>query len=203
MTTVDLEPAVRRTAALIAAVPDDLLSAPTPCERYTVGDLIDHIGGFAIGFTAAAAKATGDGPPSAPQPGDASRLPADWRTRIPRDLAGLAEAWRTPDAWTGMTRAGSVELPGEVAGLFALDEVVVHGWDLARATGQPYGADDDHLRAILGLLTPFVASQDAGSADGIFGPAVAVDGDAPLLDRVLGLTGRDPAWSPLGHGAGS
>ncbi len=37
-----------------------------------------------------------------------------------------------------MTKAGGVDLPGEVAGLVALDELVVHGWDVARATGQAY-----------------------------------------------------------------
>ena len=65
--------------------------------------------------------------------GDASRLVDDWRSRIPRDLAALAAAWRDPEAWTGMTRAGGIDLPGEIAGVVALDELVVHGWDVARA----------------------------------------------------------------------
>ena len=55
-TQLDLEPAARRIAGLVAAVPDDALGAPTPCARYTVGDLLDHIAGFAVAFTAAARK---------------------------------------------------------------------------------------------------------------------------------------------------
>ena len=46
-----------------------------------------------------------------------------------------------------MSRAGGVDFPGEVAGMVALTEVVVHGWDLARATGQPYGIDAADSRA--------------------------------------------------------
>ncbi len=44
-----------------------------------------------------------------------------------------------------MTSAGPIEMPGEIAGLVALDELVVHGWDLARATDQPYDVDDATL----------------------------------------------------------
>lgn len=111
-------------------MPDDALDWRTPCEAFSVGDLLDHLGGMALAFTAAAAKTPLEGAAS----GDAARLRPDWRTRIPRDLLTLAEAWRDPDAWTGMTGAGGVELPGEVAGAVALDELVIHGWDLAKAT---------------------------------------------------------------------
>ena len=71
---------------------------------------------------------------SAPD-GDADRLGADWRSRIPQDLLAMAAAWRDPSAWTGMTRVGGVDLPGSAAGLVALDEIVVHGWDLAAPAG--------------------------------------------------------------------
>ena len=40
-----------------------------------------------------------------------------------------------------MTKAGPVEMPGEIGGLVALDEIVIHGWDLATATGQPFAVD--------------------------------------------------------------
>ena len=131
MTFVDLEPATRRMSDLISGVPDELLDAPTPCPDYSLGDLVEHIGGLALAFTAAATKATGGATARGPS-GDASRLGPDWRTRIPRDLAALADAWRDPAAWSGMTQAGGVDLPGEVAGVVALDELVVHGWDVAR-----------------------------------------------------------------------
>jgi uncharacterized protein (TIGR03086 family) len=191
--TPDLEPAARQLAKLVEGVDPARLDVPTPCPDYTLGDLLEHVGGLALAFTWAARKDFPEGPPPGPA-GDASRLPADWQTRIPQDVLTMAEAWRDPEAWTGMTGAGGVELPGEVAGHVALDELVVHGWDVARATGQDFTIDDAALTAI----QPFVASfSDPANADpALFGPPVPLPDDAPLLDRVIGLTGRDPAWRP-------
>jgi uncharacterized protein (TIGR03086 family) len=195
VTPVDLMPAARRLADLIAHVPENQLDAPTPCPAYTVGDLVDHVGGAALAFTGAATKDMGEATSQGPS-GDASRLGDDWRTRIPRDLITLAEAWRDPDAWTGMTKAGGVELPGEVAGLVALDEAAVHGWDIAVATGQAYECDQASLEAVHGFVAQFSAPGQEAAREGLFGAAVDVPEDAPLLDRVIGLTGRDPSWSP-------
>ena len=188
-------PAAERLADLVRGIPEDALDAPTPCPDYTVGDLVDHIGGAARAFTGAAAKDMGEVTGTAPS-GDASRLADDWRTRIPPDLIGLADAWRDPAAWTGMTRAGNVELPGEVAGLVALDEMVIHGWDLARGIGQVYECDVPSLEAVHGFVSQFSGPGREAAREGLFGPVVEVPDDAPLLDRVVGLAGRDPHWSP-------
>lgn len=184
----DLVPAARRMADLVRAVPDGDLGRPTPCERYAVGDLLDHIGGAALAFRAAAVKQP---LPAAPS-GDAANLPEDWRARIPQDVMAAAEAWRNADAWTGMTAAGGVDLPGDVAGVVALDELVIHGWDLAKATGQPAGYDGPELEAVYGMVQHFRAS----GIEGLFGPLVEIPEEAPLLDRILGVAGRDPAWRP-------
>jgi uncharacterized protein (TIGR03086 family) len=192
---VDLAPAAERLAALVRAVPDDRLGGPTPCPAYTLGDLLDHVDGLSMAFTAAAAKQGGGAGAQGPS-ADASRLGADWRDRIPIRLAALAQSWREPAAWTGMTSAGGVELPGEVAGLVALDELVIHGWDVAAASGQPYAVDEPSLEAVHGFVAQFSGPGQEASRAGLFGPVVEVPEDAPLLDRVIGLTGRDPAWSP-------
>ncbi|MDQ4068526.1 MAG: TIGR03086 family metal-binding protein [Actinomycetota bacterium] len=184
----DLRPAARRMAKLVEGVPDDALGRSTPCRLYTVGDLLDHIAGAALAFRAAAVKRPLEGGPS----GDASRLPLDWRERIPGDVLALAEAWAAPEAWTGMTAAGGVDLPGDVAGVVALDELVIHGWDLAKATGQPAGYEGPELDAVHGMVQQFRMSE----IEGLFGPPVPVPDDAPLLDRILGLAGRDPRWEP-------
>ena len=89
-----------------------------------------------------------------------------------------------------MTAAGGVDLPGEVAGVVALDELVIHGWDLAKATGQPAVYDGPELDAVHDLVQQF---RDGG-VEGIFGPPVDVPHDAAVLDRILGLAGRDPDW---------
>ena len=177
MPPIDLAPAARRTADLVSGIADDRLGAPTPCPKYTLGDLLDHVGGLALALTAAARKEVGGATGQAPA-GDASRLPHDWRTRIPRDLAAMAEAWRDPQAWTGMTEAGGVALPGEIAGLFALDELVVHGWDVARASGQPYDCDEVSLHGVRAFVEGF------DQRDGVFGPIVETPPGAPLLDQV-------------------
>lgn len=186
MPVPDLRPAADEMSALIAAVPDEMLGRATPCPAYRLGDLIDHVGGLALAFTAAAAKDRGPMTAGAPS-GDAARLGEDWRTRIPRNLAAMAAAWQEPAAWTGLTQAGGADLPGEVAGLAALDELVVHAWDIARASGQELAADPAAVEAAHRFLTA------AGSP---FGPAVAVPAERPPIDQVIGLAGRDPDWVP-------
>jgi uncharacterized protein (TIGR03086 family) len=194
MSTVDLEPAARRLADLVARVPDEDLGKPTPCPAYTLGDLIDHVGGLALAFTAAANKETGKYGDQGPS-GDASRLVDDWRTRIPRDLATLAQAWRDSAAWAGTTRIAGMDAPGEMVGLTVVDELVVHGWDVARATDQPYDCEPALLDAALSFLTQF-ASPDAPAGPEVpFGPSRQVPDGAPPLERVLSLAGRDTGWS--------
>jgi uncharacterized protein (TIGR03086 family) len=95
-----------------------------------------------------------------------------------------------------MTRIGGGDTPGEVAGLVAADELVVHGWDIARAMGQPYDAEPEVLEAARSFLV-MIASPDAPAGpDVAFGPSRDVPGDAPALDHVLGLAGRDIGWAP-------
>lgn len=195
MVAIDLEPATKQLAELVVGVPDELLGQPTPCADTSVGDLVDHIAGLSVAFTAAATKTTPEERAKKAR-ADAANLDPDWRDQIPRDLASLAQAWVDPAAWEGMTEAGGIEMPGEVAALVALDEVVIHAWDLARATGQPFACDDESLQAVHGFVLQFSSPEMAEQRKGLFGPVFDVPDDAPLLDRVVGLTGRDPAWSP-------
>jgi len=191
---LDLGPAARRLAGLVANVPDADLTLPTPCPAYALGDLIEHVGGMAIAFTAAARKER-DARTSEPPPGDAGRLGADWRERIPRDLKALGLAWQEPGAWQGMTRIGGMDSPAETVGLVLADELAVHGWDVARASKQPYTCETDVLEAARQFLELF-ASPDAPSGPEVpFGPATVLLPEAPLLDRVVALAGRDPGWS--------
>lgn len=192
VTHPDLGPAALRMAELVCAVPDSMLGEPTPCSDYRLGDLLDHVGGFALAFTAAARKEIPEGGVQGGS-GDGSRLEEGFRLRIANDLSAMADAWRDPQAWTGTTAVG-VELPAEVAGMFALDELVVHGWDVARASRQPFRCDEASLEAVHGLVKQFSDPAVAPNRDAIFGPVVEVAPGEPLVDRVIGLTGRDPAW---------
>jgi uncharacterized protein (TIGR03086 family) len=192
---VDLTPAAQRLADLVARVRDDELSGPTPCPAYALGDLIEHVGGLALAFRAAAEKDVASPHVGEPPPGNVARLEAGWRERIPADLAALAEAWATPDAWAGMTRIAGQDQPAEIVGVVAADELVVHGWDVARATGQPFSAEPELLGAARTFLG-FFASPDAPAGPGVaFGPSRPVPGDSAPLDQVVALAGRDPAWA--------
>src|SRR5262245_12496770 len=142
--STDLRPAAQRLADLVADVRDDQLAGPTPCPSYTVAALLDHIGRIPVPVGPAAPKATGARPGAVP-PGVAEHLADDWRTSFPPALVALGETWAEPGAQEGMTQVGGIDLPSEVCALVALDELVVHGWDLARATGQDFDPDQASL----------------------------------------------------------
>ena len=92
---IELQPAAQRTINLVTSLADEQLDLPTPCPEARVGDLIDHLGVFAVRFLAAARKESGDRT-SPPPPPSRANLEPDWRERISRDLLALADAWRDP-----------------------------------------------------------------------------------------------------------
>ncbi len=190
-TMPDLGPQANEVKMLLDGVADDRLDAPTPCPEYSVEGMLNHLLGLTAAFRDAARKDLGANTGADPL-GESPSLPADWRSRLSRQLDELAEAWRSEDAWEGQTQAGGVTLPGAVAGMVALNEIVLHGWDLARATDQPYLGDPDSLRASIDLLSQ---SMEAEMRNSIFGPVVDVPAEAPLLDRAVGLSGRRPDWT--------
>lgn len=190
--TPDLGAVATALAHLAEGVTDASLGEPTPCPKYAVRELLAHVIGLSAAFRDAARKDLG--PSTAVDPGAVEWVLADdWRAELPRLLDELVTAWRAPGAWDGDTRAGGITFPAAAAGRVALNELLVHGWDLARATGQDYTPDEAGLRVSYGLMAP---AADDGGRDGMFGPVVPVPDDAPLLDRVIGLSGRRPDWRP-------
>ncbi|MDC0771902.1 TIGR03086 family metal-binding protein [Streptomyces sp. HD] len=189
--TLDLEPQTRVIARLADAVRDDQLTDGTPCPAYTVRNLLGHLLGLSVAFRDAGRKDLGPTTDTSPEAAVPDIGPG-WREELPKVLAELAEAWRDPAAWTGETRAGGIPLTGPEAGAVAANELVIHGWDLARATGRPYVPDPAALQLSYGML--LAAAEDPSRGGGIFGPVVPVPDDAALLDRAVGLSGRDPQW---------
>jgi uncharacterized protein (TIGR03086 family) len=179
--------ALDQTGALVAATRPDQAALPTPCRSWDVRALVDHIVHDLEQFTAAAAGRDW-------RPHDRDLVGDDWAGAYRAAADGLLDAWR---------RAGPLErtvrLPmGEVPASWQVDQQVadlaVHGWDLARATGQPSGLDPEVGRLALdwgrqNLKPQFRGDEASGRA---FGPEVPVDSDAPLYDRLAGFFGRDP-----------
>lgn len=190
---IDFGPVADQVADLLGGIRDDRLSDPTPCEDYTLGALLNHALGLSWAFTSAAKKQRGphtDNPPQAPSP----VVDAEWRTLLPSRLALLAEAWRDPEAWKGEATAGGVTLPADVMGLVALNEVAIHGWDLARATGQSYRLPEDVVETLLAFDGQ--DADDQAAREGVYAPVVPVPDGTDPQDRLIAITGRDPGWSP-------
>lgn len=186
---IDLRPAADRVADVTNGVGAAELTLPTPCPDLRLGDLLDHVLMLSEVFAGVAHKRPGVAPPGPPS---AANLPEDWPEELRRRLDALVAAWADPAAWDGEASVAGQDLPGEVAGLVVLDELVIHGWDIAAATGRPYDVSEPEIDAV----SQFVSSFPAPRTGALFGPVVDVPADASPLDRLLGETGRDPAWRP-------
>src|SRR4051794_24002595 len=100
--TFDLGPQTRVVARLVEGVTDEQLGDVTPCPGTAVRNMLGHLLGLSVAFRDAARKDLGVMTDTAPDTG-ASDIGPGWREDFPKILDGLAEAWRDPAAWTGMT----------------------------------------------------------------------------------------------------
>ena len=169
-------------ADVVRAIEPDQLTNPTPCTEFDVRGLVHHLLYWGPSLEGAGRKE--NVPPS-----DVDTT--DWQGDLLAQLTRTVEAWTPASAWEGTTGMG----PAQVIGEMIVGEFLVHAWDLARATGQPFAPDGDLLAY---AYDGIAAGADQAREMGIYGPEVPVPPDAPLLDRVLGLTGRDPAWVSAG-----
>jgi uncharacterized protein (TIGR03086 family) len=179
----DLTPATEEMIRLVSAVRDDQLATATPCPDWTVADLLTHIHQFATVFTDNARKE-----PTHP----AEELVDGWRVAIPQQFAELADAWRAESAWRGRVSAGGVEMDAADNAVVAIEELTVHGWDLAVAAGQQLRVDDAGLDQVDRFFELFAGPIDSGN--GPFGPPIEVSESATRLARTIARTGRDPRW---------
>lgn len=174
--------AAAKTSTVAANVGADQMTEPTPCADFDVAALAAHMS--PVRMSIAAATKTG----YVPEEFD----PASWPQRFIDGLAALPAAWASPGALEGTVHFGPGEMPAMQAASITLIELLLHGWDLARATGQPYPVDEALGETVFRLVE---ALRPVADEAGFFGPAVAVGEDAPAFDRALALSGRDPSWS--------
>lgn len=109
------------------------------------------------------------------------------RAGVAEVLAGEGVADRAYDGYFGPTTIGET-----MADFYGWD-LVVHGGDVARATGQPWSVTDEEAAALHATADGW---GEALHSEGICSPAVAVPDDASATERLLGRLGRDPRWRP-------
>ena len=171
------------TVVTVVAGTGGALDRPTPCEEWDVRALANHLVGITWMFTLAnqgQQASEGDGDLLGTDPAAAMAAARD---------ANLA-SWRAPGAFDGDRSYPFGAFPAPAAALVNLEELVVHTWDLSKATGQDPAIDP----AIAGLVFDFCRSipLDDYRAHGAFGPAVPVPATAPATDRLVALLGREP-----------
>jgi uncharacterized protein (TIGR03086 family) len=200
MTEIRTQQAAVRAAAhlaagAVAAVPAGAWEAPTPCSDYDLRALVDHLAWGTVLSQRAATRTPLEHDWSVPEPPPflAGQEPPAWAAALAPELDAAADAWADPAAWEGETVMGASPMPASVVGPMMLAEFVLHGWDVARAAGAPYEVPDELGAAVLAAVEPLAAM---GRDGGWYGAEVPVAPDAPAFERALGLTGRDPRWSP-------
>jgi uncharacterized protein (TIGR03086 family) len=194
--------AVATLRSVMVGVRPDQWDRPTPCDDMTVAELQEHLV-MVIRRIACA----GRGQPVAQWPMDAADVaPGDWLDAV------TAAAHDVQAAWPGSVLGEDRELPwgtfpgAEVMAVYT-NEVVVHTWDLARATGQSPTWDD----AVLSVAWAAIRKQlpmperapmwdearrylpEGAVWEDPFADAVPVAEDAPLIDRLVAWNGRDPS----------
>ena len=185
---IDLNPVCERMIEVLIGVTDSQLTDASPCALWTVGDLIDHVDQVALFFSALALQDI-DGLQNVATEPDAAHLDSNWQESIFRHVRTLGESWDEPAAWKGSGNVPGSDLSNETWGKITLTELVVHGWDIARATGQSFDLPEPSLRACFEHVAEFIPNAPVPA---LWGPPVDVASDDGLMDRIVALTGRRP-----------
>jgi len=190
--TGDLLSALDRSLALVerllVEITDDVRHVPTPCVEYDVTELVAHLVSGTHWYAVIPEEGVGD--PSALTHPDLNGqdLPAVFRAE-----ADLARRSWTTEQLSRVFDSPFGRMSGEHMTGFEVMELVGHGLDLAMATDLAQRPDEDLVEVALAVATGI---GEGLRAPKMMGPAVPVPDGAPVVDRFLGLIGRDPAWVP-------
>jgi uncharacterized protein (TIGR03086 family) len=192
----DLAAALAGTEQLVTRIGPDEWELPTPCAGWSVRNVVNHLVGGGLLFV----RVLG-GEPLPPR----EELVAAARTdRLGDDAVGayrtsaaaLVDAFRGEGVLDRMMTVPAGTFPGIAALHLRIVEALVHGWDVARATGHPLTFPDELVEQELAFTRdtlPRLPPRPAGQ--GPFAPAQPVPNDAPALDRLAALLGR-PLTAP-------
>jgi uncharacterized protein (TIGR03086 family) len=185
----ELTDAADAAARTVDHVTPAQFGGPTPCAEWDVRTLLNHL----ILWTSHSLERRAQGESVAPElmEFDFAAEPdfaAAYRAQLARALA----AWADPAVWERELDMMGTRTPAADVGALIIAELVLHGWDLAVATGQDYSVSDRAAEAALGAVE---ANAELFREYKGFAEPVPTAAGAPLLDRLLALSGRDPAWT--------
>jgi uncharacterized protein (TIGR03086 family) len=149
----------------------------TPCEEWTVRDLLEHMIGVVAGLGAAA----GGGPP------EPFVLAADPAAQFRGAAAAALAGWRTPGVLDRVVDGGPGPMPGRVLAAINVLDTATHTWDLATATGQPAELPEPVAVAAMEASQRIVSPQ---LRPGRFGPELAAPAGASTTERLVAFLGR-------------
>ena len=188
--SAEMASAAAETARVVNAVPEGTLDGPTPCPDWDLRTLLNHT----ILWTSYSAerRAHGEGVAQELMDKDFTADPG-FREDYARQIDKAVAAWQDPEAWAGDRSVMGAETPATEVGAMLIMEMALHGWDVARATGQEYRADDNLGAAVLETVQ---AQAELFRKYRGFADAVETKPGGPAFERALALSGRDPAWRP-------
>jgi uncharacterized protein (TIGR03086 family) len=165
-------------AATIAAVPDDRWDSASPCEGWTARDVVAHMCSVQGVFLGLVGEPAGEGPEVSEDPVGA------WRAAAAPVDAVLADDERASSIYDGVFGPTTFE---SAVDRFANFDLVVHRWDLARATGGDETIDPEDAQRVIDGIAAF---GPALYGPGVCAEPVAVPEGADVTTRMLGLVGR-------------
>lgn len=175
---------------LIAAVTLADLDRPTPCEEWSVRDLLSHL----VAVETRIVHIAGGGH-FAEVPAQVSGIADDgWSDAWASGLATLTDALADDNLRGTIWQHPAGAMPGFQALAIYASEFAVHAWDLARALGRDADLDQSLAAAVVGPITAALPAEPRGIEPIPFGPVVDVPADAAPYPRLVGWVGRDPNW---------
>jgi uncharacterized protein (TIGR03086 family) len=188
-----LDQAQTGAAALIARIRPAHWGLPTPCDEWTVRDIVNKMVASTITFTAFARRARPDPAYDLVHPPE---LVGDDPLGVFLAAAvDCRDAWRAPGSLEGNAPSTVGEFPATAVLNARIFDTTILTWDVARATGSDHGIGDALAAYVLRVARALVPNVRRVSPDR-YKDAVAVDGSGPLVDQMVAATGRDPSWRP-------
>ena len=183
-----LQRACDSTLSVLSAIRSTDLDRPTPCASWTVRDVVNHI----LDSTAFFAELAEAGL-AADHGEDPDLTAGDFSGTFSQQASRLVAAFSAPGAMDKIMKMSIGELPGSVCAWIAASDVFTHGWDLARATGQPADLEPELAGMLLARVMQTLPDSMRGAAgEAPFGPRVEVAESAPPADRLAAFLGRRP-----------